>query len=35
MKIKTFTQALQIFHVSTELEQLDKQVNDFLAAAPG
>ena len=32
MKIKTFTQSLKIFHVQQELEALDEQVNQFLAA---
>ena len=32
MKIKTFTQSLEIFKTAGELEKLDNQVNDFLAS---
>ena len=31
MKVKTFTQTLEIFHTANELAELDRQVNDFLA----
>lgn len=31
IKIKTFTQTLEIFKTHKELEALDKQVNDFIA----
>ncbi len=34
MKVKTFTQALQIFHTQNELDELDDQVNEFLAQSP-
>ncbi len=31
VKVKTFTIPLKVFHVHEELEQLDEQVNVFLA----
>jgi len=31
VKVKTFTIPLKVFHAHEELEQLDGQVNDFLA----
>lgn len=31
VKVKTFTIPLKIYHAHEELEQLDGQVNDFLA----
>ena len=32
MKVKTFTQSLEIFHVAAELDELDRQVNEFIKA---
>jgi hypothetical protein len=32
VQVKTFTTTLQIFHTKKELDDLDKAVNDFLAA---
>lgn len=32
MKVKTFTQSLEIFHTVGELDELDRQVNEFIAA---
>jgi hypothetical protein len=32
LKVKTFTSQLKIFHVTQELTDLDKAVNDFLAS---
>lgn len=29
-KVKTFTAVLKVFHVATELDELDKRVTDFL-----
>jgi len=34
MKVKTFTQSLQIFHVTKELCKLDETVNEFLNTPP-
>jgi len=34
MKVKTFTQSLQIFHVTKELCKLDEVVNEFLNTPP-
>lgn len=34
MKVKTFTQSLQIFHVTKELCKLDETVNEFLNMPP-
>ena len=31
VKVKTFTIPLKVFHAHEELEQLDSQVNDFMA----
>lgn len=31
-KVKTFTTQLKIFHVTQELNDLDKAVNDFIAS---
>ena len=31
VKVKTFTIPLKVFHAHEELEQLDEQVNSFLA----
>lgn len=31
VKVKTFTVPLKVFHAHEELEQLDAQVNEFLA----
>lgn len=31
IKVKTFTQTLEIFKTHKELEDLDSQVNDFIA----
>ncbi|MGR3219820.1 MAG: hypothetical protein ACUZ8H_08400 [Candidatus Anammoxibacter sp.] len=30
VKVKTFTAILKVFHVATELDELDKKVTDFL-----
>ncbi len=30
MKVKTFTQSLEIFRTAAELEELDRQVNEFI-----
>lgn len=30
MKVKTFMSSLEIFQVKSEIESLDKQVNDFV-----
>ena len=32
LKIKTFTQSLEIFRTVKEIEELDRQVNDFIAS---
>jgi hypothetical protein len=32
VKVKTFTTQLRIFHVTQELQGLDKVVNDFLSS---
>jgi len=32
MKIKTFTQSLEALHVAAELDELDRQVNEFIKA---
>jgi len=32
VRVKTFTSQLRIFHTMNELAQLDRTVNDFLAA---
>lgn len=29
-RVKTFTAILKVFHVATELDELDKRVTDFL-----
>ncbi len=31
IKVKTFTSAIRIFHVTEELNQLDEQVNKFVS----
>ena len=31
IKVKTFTNEMRVMHVMKELEELDTQVNDFLA----
>lgn len=31
IKVKTFSIPIKVFHVTEELEQLDRQVNQFLA----
>ncbi|MBI4286659.1 MAG: hypothetical protein HY670_12290 [Chloroflexi bacterium] len=31
VKVKTFTSELKIFHTKSELDQLDEQVNKFIA----
>jgi len=31
IEVKTFGSQFKIFHISQELEELDKQVNDFVA----
>lgn len=33
-KVKTFGTDMKVFHVHKELEQLDREVNDFFAARP-
>ena len=30
VRVKTFTSILKVFHVATELDELDKKVTDFL-----
>jgi hypothetical protein len=30
IKVKTFTSQLKIFHAKSELDELDKEINDFL-----
>ena len=32
VKVKTFTTPLKVYHAHEEFENLDKEVNDFLAA---
>lgn len=33
MKVKTFTQSLEIFRTAGGLEELDREVNDFLKSS--
>jgi hypothetical protein len=32
IKVKTFGSQFKIFHITLELDELDKQVNDFIVA---
>jgi hypothetical protein len=32
IKVKTFTSQLKIFHARHELDELDKEINDFIAS---